>query len=424
MPDPQLLLTPGGTSPTAVTRTYSAIHKLWEFHERKEKTGLDRGQWIIVAPRPFDQCLPQRLTTTNLALQGRLQHLPREVDVIVETSGSTSGTARLVGLSTGALVASARATHDYLGGPGRWIVALPVHHVAGLQTIMRSCVAGLPPVLADMSDGFNAENLHTACRTATDASNWNFPTRPRAYLSLVARQLQLALETGGALVEELAKLDAILVGGSALDPDLISRARAAGLNVVTTYGMTETGGGCVYDGAALPGVQVRSDSQGQLQISGPMLMEGYLDAGPTSIFYEDGRRWLPTRDLGAVEDGRVQVRGRADQVIITGAVNVDPNQVNAAVEKTGLVPGHAFTVGLDDRDWGQVVAVLVESEADPAELGPQLREAVKEVLPAAWAPRVVACTSELPRTALDKVPAGEVRKILEAALTAGKAWRR
>ena len=420
---PQLMLVPGGTSPLAITRTYSAIHKLWEFHERFEKTGMERGQWIVVAPRPADECLPQNLGATNLALQQRLRRLPPKVDVILETSGSSTGSPRLVGLSTTALVASARATHEFLGGPGRWIVALPVHHVAGLQTLMRACVSGTPPVIADMSGGFDPAALETACHTATDTESWKFPTRPRAYLSLVQRQLQQALETGGSLVAALAKLDAILVGGSAIDEGVLAAARGAGLKVVTTYGMTETGGGCVYDGHPLPGVEVRSAEDGCLQISGPMLMEGYLDAGPNVLVMEAGRRWLRTADLGSVEGTLVRVEGRADAVIISGAVNVVPAQVNAATLATGVVSA-AHTIGLPDPQWGQVVATLVESDAHAQELGPQLREAVAARLPRAWAPRVVACVGELPRTEMAKVDTAKVRTLLLQALADGTAWKR
>lgn len=423
MSSPQLMLVPGGTSPLAITRTYSAIHKLWELHERFEKTGLKRSQWIVVAPRPADECLPQNLGATNLALQQRLRHLPPQVDVILETSGSSTGTPRLVGLSTAALVASARATHDFLGGRGRWIVALPVHHVAGLQTLMRACVSNTAPVIADMSAGFNAAALETACHTATDTDSWKYSTRPRAYLSLVQRQLQQALETGGTLVAALAKLDAILVGGSAIDEDVLAAACGAGLKVVTTYGMTETAGGCVYDGHPLPGVEVRASEDGCLRIAGPMLMEGYLDAGPNVLVMEAGKMWLRTADLGSVEDDLVTVEGRADAVIISGAVNVSPAQVSAAVVATGLVSA-AHTVGLADPQWGQLVATLVESSEAAHVLGPKLRAAVTSRVPRAWAPRVVACVGDLPRTAIGKVDTAKVRTLLLQALAKGSAWQR
>lgn len=422
MQSAQLLLVPGGTSPLAVTRTFSAVHKLWEFHERFEKTGMARTQRILVAPRPADECTPSNLTAANAHLQERLRHLPETVDVIVETSGSSTGSPRLVGLSMRALVASARATHAFLGGPGRWIVALPVHHIAGLQTLVRACVAATAPVIADMSGGFDANALLTACRTATDTSNWKFTTRPRAYLSLVQRQLQLALEAGGDLVAALGTLDAILVGGSALDEDVLERARAAGLSIVTTYGMTETGGGCVYDGQPLAGVEVRIGDDERIQIGGPILMEGYLDAGPGAVTMEAGKTWLKTADRGRLEDGKLEVLGRVDTVIVSGAVNVSPQQVTEAACANGLVK-QAHTVGLADPQWGEVVAMLVVSDQPATVVGPKLREEVAQAVPRAWAPRVVACADELPLTAMSKVDTAKVRTILLQALAEGRAWK-
>lgn len=449
MSAPQLMLVPGGTSPGAVTMTYSAIHKLWEFYEREEKTGQRRGQWIVVAPRPADECLPHRLAASNAAFQSRLHHLPAEVDVIVQTSGSASGSGRLVGLTTSALVASARATHEVLGGAGRWIVALPVHHVAGLQTLMRSCVAGTSPVVADMSEGFDAAALLRACVTARTSS----AATERVYLSLVEYQLRRALQVGGELVGELAQLDAILVGGSAIDSLLIEQARDLGLKPVVTYGMSETSGGCVYDGIALPGMSVSVGDDQRIEISGPTLLVDYLDRvsvpSDRPLFWRDGQRWLRTNDRGTLSpSGVLTVLGRSDDVIISGALNICPATVVDALMRP-LEPGRSHqagramalelpppliaplidvaVVGLPDSTWGQVCAALVVvddlPQADFPSYAAALRDRVGAVLGRASAPRLIARANRIPRTALGKPDTVQVRRMIEAERDEHRAWQ-
>ncbi|MDO5048634.1 MAG: AMP-binding protein [Actinomycetaceae bacterium] len=415
---PQLMLVPGGTTPGAVTMTYSAVHKLWELYERYETTGVRRKSWTIVVPREMAECLPNRAAQSNAKLQARIKQLPVNVDVVLETSGSTTGQPRLVGLSYAALVASARATHEVLGGPGRWIVALPVHHVAGLHTLVRSCVAETSPIIADMSTGFDAQSLLRACQTAVDDKD------NRSYLSLVPKQLADALDHGGELVELLAQLDAILVGGSGTSPALLDRARAAGLRIVTTYGMTETCGGCVYDGKPLPGVDIRVQG-GKIQIAGPVLMETYLDEKPSTAFVEDGgKKWLKTSDAGVIEEGVLSVLGRSDDVIISGGVNVAPARVADAITEMPGVEA-ASVVALPDDTWGQVVAAAVVGPTEPLdEFAQRVRDHVGDRLGRDHAPRVVAVVDELPVTDLGKVDRFGVASMLRDLVDGGRAWVR
>lgn len=444
---PQLMLVPGGTTPGAVTMTYAAVHKLWEFWERFETTGHKRKSRIIVAPRPMHECVPPNAERSNAALQGRLDHLPDNVDVILETSGSTTGEPHLVGMSFAAMVASARATHEVLGGPGRWIVALPVHHVAGLHTLVRSCVAEASPIIADMSTGFDANSLIRACRSAADDAD------SRTYLSLVPKQLADALDHGGELVELLGKLDAILVGGSGISGRLLGRAREAGLPIVTTYGMTETSGGCVYDGRPLPGVDIRV-RDGQIEIAGPVLMEDYLDVKSTDwIFDADGKRWLRTSDAGEIVDGVLTVHGRADDVIVSGGVNIAPGRVRESLLGLEGV-ADADVVALDDDTWGQVVAAAVVVDqsasadaqssdlssfsmfAQPIPAAPsneefdldafaeKVRDHVGNELGRDHAPRVIGIVDELPTTDLGKVDRAGVVAKLRDLVESGQAWVR
>src|SRR5262245_9287452 len=164
-----------------------------------------------------------------------------DVAFVVPTSG-TSGPPKGVLLTATAVEQSARATHQALGGPGQWLLALPPTQVAGLLVMAGAALAGREPVARDPADGFTTAGF-AAATDRLDAS-------ARRYTALVPTQLDrlLADETGRAV---LADYDAILVGGAAAPGRLITQAREQGIPVVRTYGMTETSGGCVYDGHPL-----------------------------------------------------------------------------------------------------------------------------------------------------------------------------
>ncbi|EEH63640.1 putative O-succinylbenzoic acid--CoA ligase [Gleimia coleocanis DSM 15436] len=420
--DAQLMLVPGGTSAMAITRTYSAVHKLWEFFEREEATGQKRSKWIVVAPRPIEECFPPMIEASTAALENHLTRLPAEVDVIVETSGSTSGQPRLVGLSYAALVASARATHEALGGPGRWIVALPVHHIAGLLTLVRCCVAEASPVIAELDGGFDADALIRACRSMFEGGGVR--TDLRSYLALVPKQLQDALDFGGELVEYLARLDAILVGGAALPVALRERAETAGLRVVTSYGMTETAGGVVYDGVPLAGVRVETAENGCALIHSPTLLVDYLDGETGADFVSvDGLRFLPTADQIISEGGKVQVQGRADEVIISGGLNISPLPVANALVSTTVSSEASVTEAVvlpaADSLWGQI-AVAVVTVAQPVVDLPATarhwRELVGSELGKEFAPRAFIVLETLPRTDLGKPDKHALEKMVQELL--------
>jgi o-succinylbenzoate---CoA ligase len=308
--------------------------------------------------------------------------VPPEVAVVIATSGST-GPAKGTQLSAAALLASARASLRRIGAvPGqRWLCCLPVSHVAGLQVLVRSLLAGAEPAV--LTGGLTA--------AAVAASGC-------AYASLVPAQLRRLTDDGAGL----GGLEAILLGGSAVPPGLLDAARAAGGRVLTTYGMSETCGGCVYDGQPLDGVQVAVGGDGRIRISGPVLFSGYRRRPDLTAAATDGR-WFVTSDLGSVgPDGRLTVRGRADGVIISGGENVDADEVAAVLAGC---PGvrEAAVVGCPDPEWGELVTAVVVAQdpARPPELA-ALREAVRAVLPAAAAPRALVLVAALPLLASGK----------------------
>ena len=371
-------------------------------------------------------------------LARRITRVPARTDLILRTSGSTTGTGRLIAMSTAALMASARATHARLGGPGTWLLPLPAHHVAGLQILIRSLEAGTEPVVVDTSAGFSPTALAEALRSARRSTG---AAVSRLYVSLVPTQLVRVLQDPQAR-RALAGADAVLLGGAAADPALLARARGAGVTVVTTYGMSETGGGCVYNGRPLAGVEVAiqdpdAEGAGRILISGPVLAEGYLrpsgrrpadspggrpDDGE-GFHHSGGKRILATSDRGRLHpDGRLEVLGRLDDVIITGGVKVEPRHVEEALTCIDGV-AEACVVGLPDEQWGSTVVAAVVLEPGRQPGGPKrldgaaLREAARARLDGAHAPKRVLVLEALPLRPSGKVDRREVARLLATTTT-------
>jgi O-succinylbenzoic acid--CoA ligase len=350
--------------------------------------------------------------------------------VAVTTSGS-SGAAKTVLLSASALLASAGATHDRLGGAGRWLLALPAQHIAGVQILVRSLIAGTRPAVLDLSAGFTPEGFIEAADRLGGL---------RRYTALVPTQLTRLLtapgQVGTRATEALRRFDAVLVGGAATTAVLHEQAVAAGVRLVSTYGMSETCGGCVYDGVPLDGVTYRLDgAEGRVLLGGPVLARGYLfprdhapgrrparadDAGtagtgPVPAFSTDasGRRWFRTDDAGILRDGKLQILGRLDSIIITGGINVAPGPIEVALQR---LPGvaEAVVVGLPDPEWGHRVAaalVLVPGARPPTLAA--ARAQVSAEVSAQAAPRQLTILDALPL----RGPGKPDRTAIEKALT-------
>ncbi|XVS64057.1 o-succinylbenzoate--CoA ligase [Actinosynnema sp. CA-299493] len=306
----------------------------------------------------------------------------------VTTSGST-GEPKTVLLGADALTASAELTHARLGGPGRWLLALPTTHIAGIQVLVRSVVAGVEPGVMDLAPGFRAADFAVAARPL-------LATPGRHYTALVPTQLARLVATEGPGLAAARQFDAVLIGGAATPPSLLERSRRLGVRVVTTYGMSETSGGCVYDGLPLDGVRVRL-VDGRIEVGGPVLALGYQGGEPFG-------EWFRTGDLGRVlPDGTVEVLGRADDVIISGGENIAPTRVERVlVAQPGV--REACVVGLPDAEWGQVVAAAVvpEDPGDPPDAD-ELCAAVGDVVGRFAMPKRVAFVTELPLRGPGKV---------------------
>ncbi len=286
--------------------------------------------------------------------------VPQRIAVVVGTSGST-GRPKRVALSTSALLSSAAAAEAALGGPGQWLLALPAQWIAGLGVLVRSITMGTEPVVVG-SGGLDP----VAVAAAADRLDAD-----RRYTSLVPVQLAALLEHEGGRAA-LQRLDGVLVGGQAAPAALLARARDAGVAVVTTYGASETAGGCVWDGRPVGDTAV-AILDGRIHLAGAALADGYLDdpEREAEAFVEhDGRRWYRTDDAGVIEPatGRLVVTGRVDDVIVSGGAKLHLGELAATVAG---VPGagEVLAVALaDDGAWGAVPAVLHTGALDAGEV--------------------------------------------------------
>lgn len=322
----------------------------------------------------------------------RLQaiELPEHTAVLVRTSGS-SGVPKAVALSAASLIASAESTHEALGGEGQWLVTLPAHLISGLQMLVRSQVSGIEPEFFD--GAFEPAALLEAAQRME---------HPRRYVSLVpvqlARLLDLA-ESDASAADTLRGFAAVLVGGQATSLSLRQRAHELGVSLRRSYGMTETSGGCVYDGVEIGDTHVRIRA-GEVQLAGSSLAIGYAgDAALThSRFIEEaGLRWYRTGDAGELLGGMLSVTGRLDRVIISGGVNVSLDEVERVTRE---VPGwsSAVALGVAHPEWGERVTLAVESEQGAAPFE-EVRQVIKQQLGAAAAPEWANEAPELPRLA-------------------------
>ena len=313
---------------------------------------------------------------------------------MVATSGTT-GIPKGAQHSPATLAASAAATAAHLGGPGAWLLALAPHHIAGLQVLLRSLAAGADPAVLDVRTGFDAERFAHALDGLAG---------PRRYTSLVPTQLIKVLDSPRATAA-LAGVDAVLVGGAATPIALQRKALDAGIPIVATYGMSETAGGCVYDGTPLDGVSVEITNPddggvGRVWLGGPVIARGYRMRPGHPAFARPG--WFRTDDLGVLEDGLLRIIGRADEAISSGGLTVVPQVVESVVVDDPAV-AECAVVGLPDDRLGEKVVAVVVGSGHGAVNADRIRGLVAERLDRYAAPREVIEIDALPTRGPGKV---------------------
>ena len=302
--------------------------------------------------------------------------------VVVETSGTT-GRPRRVEHAPASVEASSRAVSRALAvDPDRdhWLACIPLRYVAGRAVVLRGEVTSTP---VTVHDGFAIDRVGDAAGTCT-------------LVSLVATQLVRLLDAGAPI----HRFRVVLLGGGPVPTGLVARAAAAGVAVHTTYGLTETFGGCVHDGHPLDGVSIRlAPDSGEVLVRGPVLMRGYVDDPDAThaAFTDDG--WFRTGDVGRfAADGRLEIVDRLKDLVITGAVNVSPTAVERVVS-THPAFADVCVIGVPDPEWGERVvccAVLAPGAAAPSI--DALRDFARDRLAPAELPKELRIVAAVPRT--------------------------
>ena len=323
----------------------------------------------------------------------------KRVALVVETSGSTALPKR-VALSADALLASAAASASAIGGQGQWLLALPVHYIAGLNVLVRSIASGIDPVV-ELGGSFDPVAFARAAAA--------METGVAHFTALVPAQLSRILDEPVASVAA-SRFERILLGGQSAPSSLLAAADRAGLRVTTTYGSSETCGGCVYDGVPIGNTSVRIIG-GQVELSGAVLAEGYLgdDERTAAAFVDDaGTRWYRTGDTGELLDGRLSITGRLDDVIISGGIKVSLGDVERVVRG---IPGHgdAVVVRAPSDRWGEVPVVITNKNIELE----TIRSIVRGQLNGASAPDRVIVLSAIPLLRSGKPDRVELQRLAQ-----------
>ena len=301
-----------------------------------------------------------------------------DISLLVATSGST-GTPKEIGITSAALLASARASNKFLKATKgqTWSLLLPLTHIAGINVLVRSIELESEPI-----------DLRNHVGTYPDAD----------FTAIVPTQLFNALNGDADLLSHLKGTKAVLVGGAALSEELRSQGIASGINIITTYGMTETCGGCIYNGEALDGVNFELTEDQRVKISGPVLADVENESG-----------WFLTQDIGEILDGKLKVIGRADDVIITGGENISLSAIESELNKKFpqlLVAAFATS----DSKWGQALHVAVQTQDE--NLKPQISQALVSAIGNHAKPKSVILLDKLPQIGVGKVDRTSLAKLV------------
>jgi len=361
------------------------------------------GSGPAIAPIPSGP--PQVVAQILEAIKPDNPDFPLErndVAIVCATSGST-GAPRGVMLTQGALISAAHAFGKRFGTNNRWVISMPVHRIAGTMVLVRSWVHGSPFEIDPSVGGARPFEAAAFAATTLRAQRQSNEDGRALMVSLVPTQIARLLEAGSVGLETLRAYDLILSGAAATPQPLLQRLRDEGVNVTISYGMSETCGGCVFDGMALDGVSISLGTKddvepGRISISGPQIASGYrLRPDLDSLSFIDQR--LVTHDVGKLDSsGLLHVLGRLDDVVIVGGVNVALSAIEAAIRHHPLIEDVAV-IDVADELWGSLpVAYVVTrtAQVDKVNLEAQIRSAVANQISRAATPRSISFVNQLP----------------------------
>ena len=361
------------------------------------------GSGPAIAPLPEG---PPALVASFLeAIKPDSREFPLEsndIALVMATSGST-GAPRGVLLSGQALHASASAFANRFGTDARWVVSMPMHRIAGIMVLVRAHLYGNPFEVDPSTGGARPFSAPTFAATTLKAKRQSNADGRPLMVSLVPTQIARLLEAGSVGIEALQSYEVVLSGAAATPQPLLDQLRSHGVNVVVSYGMSETCGGCAYDGLPLDGVSISLGTQddvepGRISISGPVLASGYrLRPDVDALTFIDGR--LMTHDVGKLDSsGLLHVLGRLDDIVIVGGVNVALSAVEAAIRHHPLIEDVAV-IDISDPLWGSLplaYVVLRSQDTDTDALTAQIKDVVAQRIGKAATPRNVHYVEQLP----------------------------
>jgi len=357
---------------------------------------LTGGRTLL--PTPADDRARTNLLRATLGVG---EPIDDDIALVVSTSGST-GRPKGAMLTAANLISSADATHQALGGEGQWLLAMPAAYIAGIQVLVRAMVAGVEPAALDLSRGFNVSEF--AVRAAELEA-----TGDRCYTALTPMQLAKATDTLEG-IDALRRFAAVLVGGAATNPALLESAAKLRINVVTTYGSSETSGGCVYNGVPIAGARVKV-SGGRIHLGGPMVSRGYRNAGSLAPASDLQDGWFRTSDAGALRDGVLTVLGRVDNVIDSGGLKLHPEVLENVLLRIDGVTG-ACVVGVPDERLGERICAAYTGSASVADVLEALDErSAAGDLPRWQIPKDLRRADKLPLLGPGKLDRAAVREL-------------
>ena len=335
--------------------------------------------------------LTKAITSNGAALavgQSQYENVDSGIALVIQTSGST-GARKEVALSASALVASALASNKFIGAKSgqRWSLLLPLTHIAGINVLIRSIELGTEPI-----------DLRSAKDSYADAD----------FTSIVPTQLYRAIHGNQNLLSHLKKAKAVLVGGAKLDSQLKFKAKELGINVVESYGMTETTGGCIYDGTPLENTSYELGDDNRIKISGSTLASGYL--GEEKLWRDsfDGK-WFMTSDIGSIKNGLLEVASRIDDVVVSGGENVSLIAIESEI-KSAFPNIDVAAFAVEDLEWGNAIHIAYVGE-NFNEV--EIKKLLEATLGIAAKPKQIHWLDRIPVTALGKVDKSALIEMVE-----------